>query len=312
MQKSDIRYLWMNGGLVPFEDAKIHVTSTGAFNGANVFEGIAGYWNEEKEEMYCISLREHFTRFFESMKMMRFSIPYPLRDLESFIREVIIGNEFRQDIHMIMAAYVEGSGPTATEPTGLYINPRRKVRSEGTINGLHCCISSWVRTSDLAIPIRIKSGSNYQNGRLAGLQAQVDGYDAPILLNNRGEISEGTGATFFMVRKGEVVTPPVTSDILESITRTTLIQLFEEEMGLTVKEREIDRTEVYVAEEAFFCGTGFEVTPIVSVDRFPLGNGKVGPITDKIRSIYFDIVRGVSGKHTEWLTPIYRSATVLV
>src|SRR2546428_4382980 len=166
---------------------------------------------------------------------------------------------------MHLVAYVGGAGLDATSPTGLYINPRRRQRvTEG--KGVSACVSSWARTSDNAIPIRLKCGANYQNGRLASLQATVDGYDAPILLNSQGHVAEGSGASFFMVRKGEVITPPTTADILESITRVTLIQLFKEELGLTVKEQEIDRTQVYVADEAFFCGSGYEVTPILSVD----------------------------------------------
>ena len=196
---------------------------------------------------------------------------------------MLSGNELREDIHMHLVAYVAGAGLDATEPTGLYINPRRRGRVNA--DGLRCCISSWVRTSDNAIPIRLKSGSNYQNGRLATLQAKADGYDAPIFLNGHGHVAEGSGATFFMVRRGQVVTPPLTADILESITRTTLIQeLVPRVLGQDVVEREIDRTEVYVADEAFFCGSGYEITPIVSIDRFPLGDGRVGPMTRRLAS----------------------------
>src|SRR5437899_3156006 len=174
-------------------------------------------------------------------------------------------------LHLV--AYVVGVGMDATAPTGLYINPRRRGRISPA--GLSCCVSSWTRTSDNAIPIRLKCGPNYQNGRLALLQAKADGYDAPILLNAQGHVAEGTGATFFMVRKGRLVTPPVTADILESITRATLIEeICPNVLGLPVVEREIDRTELYVADEAFFCGSGYEITPIVSIDRFPLGDGE--------------------------------------
>jgi len=177
--------------------------------------------------------------------------------------------------------------------------------------GLKACISSWVRTSDNAIPIRLKCGANYQNGRLATLQAKADGYDTPILLNQRGEIAEGTGATFFMVRRGRLVTPPVTSDILESITRTTLIEeIGPNVLGMDVDVREIDRTEAYVADEAFLCGSGYEITPVVSIDRFPLGQGTVGPITQRLRRAYLDIVRGVDKRYPEWRTPTYRPVTV--
>ena len=171
---------------------------------------------------------------------------------------------------------------------------------------MHCDITSWARTSDNAIPIRLKSGSNYQNGRLATLQSKANGYDQPIFLNQQGHVAEGTGASLFMVRKGRLVTPPVTRDILESITRTTLMEYICPEMfGMSVQEREIDRTELYVADEAFFCGSGYEITPILSIDRFQLGDGDVGPITQAPRCAYMDIVRGVDKSYPEWRTPVY-------
>ena len=257
--------IWMNGRLVAQDQAVLPVNSAAVFYGTNVFEGLRAYWNADDGEVYCFRLQEHFVRFRESMKMMRFAVPYSDVDLYEAVREVLKGNEVREDIHMHLVAYVTGAGMDATAPTGLYINPRRRGRiADG---GLACCVSSWLRTSDNAIPIRLKCGANYQNGRLAVLQAKADGYDAPILLNQQGHVAEGTGATFFMVRKGKLVTPPVSSDILESITRTTLIEEIGPELGLDVVEREIDRTELYVADEAFFCGSGYEITPIVSIDR---------------------------------------------
>jgi branched-chain amino acid aminotransferase len=296
----------MNGKLAPFQDATIHVSTAAAFYATNVFEGIRIYWNDEKEDGYAFRLREHFTRWFESMKMMRFSVPYSFEDLEEALREVVKGNNFKEDVHGHMVAYVDAEGLTATAPVGVYFYFRRRGRLADDGKGMHCCISSWVRTSDNAIPIRLKCGANYQNGRLASLQAEVDGYDGPIFLNSQGHVAEGSGASFFLVRKGEVITPPTTADILESITRVTLMQLFREEMGITVKEQEIDRTQVYVADEAFFCGSGYEVTPILSVDRFPMGNGQPGPITQEILRHYMQVVRGTTERHAEWRTPMYQ------
>ena len=170
-----------------------------------------------------------------------------------------------------------------------------------------------MRTSDNAIPIRLKSGSNYQNGRLATLQAKADGYDGPIFLNGQGHVAEGSGATFFMVRRGRLVTPPLTADILESITRTTLIQdLVPRVLGQDVVEREIDRTEVYVADEAFFCGSGYEITPIVSIDRFPLGDGRVGPADRAgLRAPTWTWCAAIDRSHPEWRTAVYGQARVL-
>jgi branched-chain amino acid aminotransferase len=299
--------IWMNGTLVPEPEAKLPVNSAAVFYATNVFEGLRAYWHVEDEELYCFRLAEHFARLRESMKMMRFSVPYSDADLYEAVRQVLSGNGLREDIHMHLVAYVLGAGLDSTEPTGLYINPRRRGRlSEG---GLRCCITSWVRTSDNAIPIRLKSGSNYQNGRLATLQAKADGYDAPIFLNGQGHVAEGSGATLFMVRRGQVVTPPLTADILESITRMTLIQeLVPRVLGQDVVEREIDRTELYVADEAFFCGSGYEITPIVSVDRFPLGDGRPGPLTRQLGGAYMDLVRGIDRSHPEWRTAVYQRA----
>jgi branched-chain amino acid aminotransferase len=302
--------IWLNGELKPQAEATLPVNSAAVFYASNVFEGLRAYWNEADHELYCFRLDEHFARFRESMKMMRFDIPYSDADLYEAVRHVLAGNEIQDDVHMHMVAYVSGVGLDATSPSGLYIIPRRRPRVDEH-TGLNCNVSSWTRTSDNAIPIRLKSGANYQNGRLAILQSKADGYDQPIFLNKDGHVAEGSGATFFMVRKGRLVTAPISADILESITRTTLIDaICPEIFGMGVVEREIDRTELYVAEEAFFCGSGYEITPIVSIDRFPLGDGLVGPITRRLSSAYMDIVRGVDKRYGEWRTPVYKAVRV--
>src|SRR5213083_3233331 len=302
--------IWMNGRLVLQAEAVLPVNSAAVFYATNVFEGLRAYWNERDGELYGFRLADHFARLRESMKMMRFSVPYSDDELFEAVRAVLAGNEVQEDVHMHLVAYVGGAGLDATSPTGLYINPRRRQRvTEG--KGVSACVSSWTRTSDNAIPIRLKCGANYQNGRLAVLQAKADGYDAPILLNQQGHVAEGTGATFFMVRKGRLVTPPVTADILESITRATLIEeICPTALGLDVVEREIDRTELYVADEAFFCGSGYEITPIVSIDRFPLGDGEVGVLTRRMLRAYMDVVRGIDKRYSEWRTATYRGVTV--
>jgi branched-chain amino acid aminotransferase len=301
--------IWMNGKLVPQAEAVLPVNSAAVFYATNCFEGLRAYWNAADGELYAFRLAEHFARLRESMKMMRFTVPYSDVDLYDAVREVLRGNEVQEDVHMHLVAYVGGAGLDSTSPTGLYINPRRRGRIiEGA--GLRCCVTSWQRTSDNAIPIRLKSGSNYQNGRLATLQAKADGYDAPIFLNQHGTVAEGSGATFFMIRRGQLVTPPLTSDILESITRATLIESVAPALGMEVVERHIARTELYVADEAFFCGSGYEITPILSVDRFNLGSGGVGPITQRLLTTYMDVVRGVDKRFPEWRTPIYKPVAV--
>jgi branched-chain amino acid aminotransferase len=301
--------IWMNGKLVPQAEAVLPVNSAAVFYATNVFEGLRAYWNAADGELYAFRLAEHFARFRESMKMMRFTVPYSDADLYEAVREALRGNDVQEDVHMHLVAYVGGAGLDATSPTGMYINPRRRGRiTDGA--GLRCCVTSWQRTSDNAIPIRLKSGSNYQNGRLATLQAKADGYDAPIFLNQHGTVAEGSGATFFMIRRGQLITPPLTSDILESITRTTLLDTLAPALGIEVVERHIARTELYVADEAFFCGSGYEITPILSVDRFNLGSGGVGPITQRLVTTYMDVVRGVDKRFPEWRTPVYKPAAV--
>src|SRR5262249_20009444 len=297
--------IWMNGKLVPNAEAVLPVNSAAVFYATNVFEGLRAYWNEGDQQLYAFRLDAHFARLRESMKMMRFAVPYSDADLHAAVREVLSGNGLREDIHMHLVGYVAGAGLEATSPTGLYINPRRRPRI-GDGNGLKACVTSWQRTNDNAIPIRLKCGANYQNGRLAGLQAKAGGYDSPIFLNRHGTVAEGTGATFFMVRRGKLVTPPVTSDILESITRATLIESLCPALGMEVVERDIARTELYVADEAFFCGSGYEITPIVSIDRFPLGDGKIGPVTQRLYNAYMVVVRGGDKRFPEWRTPVHR------
>ena len=210
MSIQELPYIWFNGELTPRAQATLPVGSAAVFYGTNVFEGLRAYWNDAEEDLYCFRLAEHFTRLRESMKMMRFTIPYSDDDLYEAVREVLTGNQVHDDIHMHMIAYVAGSGQDATEPTGLYINPRNRGRMTAAGTGLRCCVSSWTRTSDNAIPIRLKCGANYQNARLALLQAQADGYDTPIFLNQRGKVAEGTGASLFIIRKGKLVTPTIT------------------------------------------------------------------------------------------------------
>jgi branched-chain amino acid aminotransferase len=297
--------IWMNGKVVPGEQAVLPVNSAAVFYATNCFEGLRAYWNATDGEMYGFRLAEHFARLRESMKMMRFTVPYSDVDLYEAVREVLKANEVREDVHMHMVAYVLGTGLDATTPTGLYINPRRRPSAP---TGLRACVSSWTRTNDNAIPIRLKSGSNYQNGRLATLQAKADGYDSPILLNQTGTVAEGTGATFFMVRRGVLLTPPLTADILESITRMTLLQDVIPDLGLEVQEREIARTELYVADEAFFCGTGVQVAWIEAVDGRPVGKGQIGPITAHLRTTFFDTVRGRSARYADWITGVHVGA----
>lgn len=300
------RYAWFNGQVVPFDQARVHVQSAALKFGAAVYEGLRGYWNPDARQLYVFRQEAHGARLAQSLKLMRMESPFSLAQMREAVLEVLRANDFREDVHIRQSAFLEGDGPmTSTGPVGMAVAAYPMGRIRNSEAGHHYCVSSWLRIPDHAMPPRLKCIANYHNGRLAALQARADGYDGTFLLNTRGKVSETPGATVFLVRGGRPIAPSITSDILEGITRDTLIRLFAEVHGLAVEEREVDRTELYCADEIFVCGSAFEVTPVVSVDRYRVGDGTVGPLTKAIRATYLDTARGQTPAHREWLTPVY-------
>jgi branched-chain amino acid aminotransferase len=295
----------MNGKLVPYDEATIHVQSGAVKYGGSVFEGLRAYWNASQGELYVFRLREHIDRLYESMRLMRMDQAFTREELASSILQVLRKNEYRQDVHIRQTAYIAADATLdATGPIGLAVDAKPHKLTDKP--GIDVCISSWTRINDASMPPRIKCSANYQNGRLAMLEARTNGYDGALILNARGKLAEAPGACCFVVRRGVLATPPATADILESVTRATLLQLCRTELGMTPDDREIDRTEVAVSSEAFLCGSGAEITPILSVDRLPLGDGKEpGPVTRSIHACYFSVVRGEKPAYREWLTPVY-------
>jgi branched-chain amino acid aminotransferase len=311
MTQEHPKYIWINGEYVRWEDAKIHVTTEAVGFGSAVFEGLRAYWNDSEQQLYVFKLEEHLKRLAQSMKMMRMTLEHSLEEIGEVCRELLVRNEFREDVHLRPTVYF-GVGQVffaykpGTIDVGAYVVTAPRKSTLGTGKGIHACVSSWTRISDRDVPPRIKAAANYQNGRLAHVQAVEDGYDTAILLSELGKVAEGPGACIFLVRDGTAITPPVTGGILESITRTTLIQLFQDEMSVPVVEREVDRTELYIADEAFMCGSAYEVMPIFSVDRYQVGNGKVGPLTAQVQTEYDNVIRGKNPKYMDWLTPVHK------
>jgi branched-chain amino acid aminotransferase len=299
------RYLYLNGELVPYADARIHVQSTAVKYGGSVFEGLRAYWNPAHEELYVFRLPEHIDRLFASMRLMRMEHSLTREELTRSILDVLRRNRVREDVHIRQTAFLDDDGDLgATGPVGLAVDARPRKATDKP--GVTLCVSSWTRIADGAMPPRIKCSANYQNGRLATLEAKANGYDTALLLNGRGKVAEAPGACCFVVRGGVPLTPPVTADILESVTRATLLQLFRTELGQAPIERDVDRTELYVADEAFLCGSGWEITPVLSIDRLPLGDGvQPGPMTRAIRACYFAVVRGEKPAYRHWLTPVH-------
>ena len=296
--------VYLDGEFVPWNEATIHVFSPLAKYGAGVFEGIRGYWSERRGKMLLFRLREHMERLELSQRIMRFGEIVPADDMCAATLELVRRNCFRTSVHIRPTVYVDGEGgSSARSPIGTFITAVPRGTPKRVDEGCTAQISSWERISDRSMPARAKANANYNNARFAGIQAGIDGYDAAILLNSRGKVAEAQGMCLFLIRDGVAVTPSVTSDILESITRDT-VQTLLREMGIDTRERDVDRSEFFAASEAFFCGTGWEITPINSIDGAPIGGGRPGEVTQRLQIAYFDLVKGVSGDRRGWLSAV--------
>lgn len=310
MAETHPRFAWLDGRLVPWAEARIHVYSPAVKYGAGVFEGLRGYWNPAQGEMFVFRLRDHLDRLLFGIKVMRFDVSPDPALLEAAVLEVVRANGFREGVHIRLSALLDGEGEmTATGPVLFACTATTRPSTRALTEGVAAGVVSWRRPEDAALPMRVKANANYQNGRLAVQEAKANGYGAAILLDAAGKLAEGPGMCLFLVRRGVAITPSITSGILESITRETVIRLLREELGVAVEERTVDRSELYAAEEAFFCGTAWEVTPIVSVDRLPVGGGTVGPLTRRLQALYLAVARGESALHPEWRTPVYGAAS---
>lgn len=303
----DKRYIWLNEEIKDVEDAKINVLSPTAQFGANVFEGIRAYWNEEEKQLYIFRLKEHLERLRQSMRLFRIECKYTNEELVQFIRDIIIANEYQDDIAIRQTVFVDGMGSWfSTEPMGMFIAPIKKARKESPIaSGEKTCISSWERISERNMSPRVKVGANYINSRLAKLEAMDNGYDSAVFLNNLGYVAEGTGSCIFLVKANKLITPMLTDSILASITRDTVIRIAKELLDMEVEERSVTRTELYTCDEAFFCGSAVEITPIVKFDAYYISEGKPGMVTQTIHKKYLEIVTGNNILYNDWLTPVY-------
>ncbi|MDE0809099.1 MAG: branched-chain-amino-acid transaminase [Alphaproteobacteria bacterium] len=304
------KYASLDGEIVAWADARVHIASAGFKFGTAVFEGLRGYWNAADQEMYLFRMAEHMDRLNFSQRFMRFDEILTGESVTEKTVELIQANGFKgENLHIMTTAYVSGmGGPGVCGPIGLAITAQERPRSDRVVGGVTAQVSSWMRVPDNAMPMRVKCNANYNNGRLATVQAVADGYDTAIFLNSRGKVSEGPGMCFFMIRDGVPITPSVTNDILESITRDTVLELIEEIFGVKPVERDVDRSELMAADEAFFCGTAWEVTPVLGIDRVDIGKGAIGPMTKRLQDAFFAVSDGTSGTHSDWRMPVYGKA----
>jgi branched-chain amino acid aminotransferase len=301
-------WAYQDGVFKRLADAHVSLATHALNYGTGVFEGIRAYWNAAQEQLYVFRLREHFDRMSDSCRLLRIELPGDSAMLSEVTLELLRKNEFRTDVYVRPLAYIaarsikvalhdlrSGFGMFAF-PIGAYL----------PTSGLAARTATWRRTSDDSIPARGKLTGAYINTALAVDEAHDANADEAIFLTRDGHVSEGGSANLFMVRDGELITPSVTDDILEGITRDSIMTIAREELGLTVRERQIDRTELFVADEVFFCGTGAQVAPCVKVDGRAVGDGTIGPIARRIGDLYFAIARGDDKRHAEWRTAVHR------
>ena len=305
---SERSLIWFKGLHTLQQEAVVPVLSPTAQFGLNVFEGIRGY-NNKSGQVFLFRLNDHLRRLIQSCRLIGIESPYSLEQITDAIYEIIRANAMHGDLSVRVTLFVEGMGSWFSHnPVDMFVAPILKRRNNlSNASGKTACTSTWRRIDDIVMPPRIKAGANYINGRYAHLEAQANGFDLPILLNASGKVAEGAGACLMMVRNGILVTPPRSASILESITRDTLLVLAGEG-GFITEEREIDRSELYIAEEVFLCGSSAELTPLTRIDRFDIGDGRPGPITRSLSANYFTCAEGATSNHADWRTPVWTEA----
>lgn len=302
------RFAFFKGEIVPIEDAKISVMTHALNYGTACFEGIRAYWNADEQQLYVFRMHEHYDRLIRSMRIMLMEQQYTSEALSAVTLDLLTREGYRQDAYIRPIAY-KSDEIIGVKLHGLHDDIAiwstpfgRYVENE---EGAHVGFSSWTRLSDNNIPPRGKITGAYANTAFIKSEAMLNGFDEALVLNQNGLVSEGSAENVFLIRDGAIITSPVYSDILEGITRATIIELAREELGLRVIERPISRTEFYVADEAFFTGTGVQVAAVTRVDHRPIGTGVMGPIVKSIRDLYFDVVRGKVRKYRHWCEPVY-------
>ncbi len=301
-------YAYFNGKIVPYAEANVGLLNHALNYGTAVFGGLRGYWNAAEEQLYVFRPLDHFKRLIQSAALLRIDLGHTAEELAAILRELLRTENYRETVYIRPLAY------KATEGIGVKLHGLEDAFSMVALpfgkyvdneEGLHVCFSAWQRVNDNSIPARGKVAGSYVNSALIKSDALLAGYDEALVLTADGHLSEGSAANVMLVRDGKLITAPVTEDILEGITRRTIMQLAREELGLEVVERQIDRTEVYIADECFMCGTGMQVAAVTRVEHRPIGTGEMGPITQQLRQVYFDLVGGRLPQYKDWLMPVY-------
>ena len=299
---------FFRGNIVPLEDARVSVMTHALHYGTAVFEGIRGNWNEDDGKLYVFRMAEHYNRLLQGCRMMLMDIPYDTQQLCDITIELLQSCGYKQDLYIRPLAYKSEElvanlklQELSSDFTLIAVPFGNYIEAEGAI---HCTTSSWRRIDDTIIPPRVKISGHYVNSILAKTEATLSGFDEAIMLTPGGDVSEGSGENLFMVNNGNIFTPPVADNNLTGITRDSAITLAREELGIEVVERKIRRSELYLADEVFLTGTAAHITPVGSLDRRPIGNGEVGPITQNLLDNYVGLIRGANPKYKNWCTEI--------
>jgi branched-chain amino acid aminotransferase len=301
-------WVFFGGEFARYNDVKLGLMTHALHYGTAVFEGIRAYWNQSKSQLFLLEPAAHFERMKRSANVMRMQLPFSTEELVNFTLELLRRNEFKSDVYVRPLLY------TSSEEIGvrlhnldrnffIYAVPFGKYVEVDA--GIRCMVSSWRRVPDQALPARAKITGAYAQSALAKSEAAENGFDESIVLTVDGHVSEGSAENLFMLKDGVFVTPPVTDDILEGVTRLLLMKVIKDELNMPVVERSIDRTELYTCDELLLCGTGAQISPVIEVDRRMVGNGKVGEFTQELQNIYFSAVRGDTQKYKDWTIPVY-------
>ena len=307
-------YAYFDGQIRPFADCKVSIMNHTFLYGTGVFEGIRGYWDDQSNQLNVFRLPEHLKRLERSARVLRTSLPAGTDELCGIVAELCRRNGHQEDIYIRPQAYKADLviGPELVNRTDaffIFTLPFGKYLEKTT--GMHVGVSSWRRVNDNMIPARAKVTGIYVNSSLARTEAMENGYDEAIMLNQQGYVAEGSSENLFLVRGGKLITPDNSDDILEGITRDTILTLARDELGIETEVRHVGRTELYCAEECFYTGTGAEVTPVTMIDHRAVGDGKVGAVTERIREIFFEVVRGRRPKYNHWLYPVRKDEAVV-
>jgi len=301
-------YAFFEGEIVPYEQAKVGVLTHALNYGTAAFGGVRAYWNSDEEQLYIFRPLDHYQRLLNSAKLLLMEFEYTPEDLTQITLELLRAEGHRRDVYVRPLVY------KADEIIGVRLHDLQDDLSIVSIpfdryvqndTNAHLSFSAWRRVDDNAIPARGKITGSYVNSAFIKTDAIQSGFDEALVMTDDGHVSEGSAENIFMLRDGVLITPPVSENILEGITRNTVMELAQEELGIPVVERRIDRTEVYLSNEFFLTGTAAQITAVTQVDFRPIGSGVMGPITTKLRQLFDQVVRGKHPKYKHWNTPVY-------